>query len=60
MPELTRFYGIIIKMFFRNTEHEPPHVHVSKEWHETHKNELLDMWNNQPTPPQSSGVWLFW
>jgi hypothetical protein len=75
MPELARFYGIVIKMFFRGTEHDPPHIHVSygdyaglidlrngemiegdlptrayrlvKEWHEAHKNELLDMWNNQ-------------
>jgi len=29
MPELARFYGIVIKMFFRNTEHEPPHIHAS-------------------------------
>ena len=27
MPEITRFYGIIIKIFFRN-EHNPPHVHA--------------------------------
>jgi hypothetical protein len=29
MPEITRFYGIIIKMFFREKEHEPPHIHVT-------------------------------
>jgi hypothetical protein len=29
MPELARFYGIVIKMFFHNAEHEPPHIHVS-------------------------------
>ncbi|MEZ0537100.1 DUF4160 domain-containing protein [Caldicellulosiruptoraceae bacterium PP1] len=27
MPEITRFYGIIIKMFFKN-EHNPPHFHA--------------------------------
>lgn len=27
MPEITRFYGIIIKIFFRN-EHNPPHIHA--------------------------------
>jgi hypothetical protein len=27
VPEITRFYGIVIKMFFRN-EHNPPHIHV--------------------------------
>ena len=29
MPELARFYGLVIKMFFRDSEHEPPHIHVS-------------------------------
>lgn len=28
MPEISRFYGIIIKMFFKPKEHEPPHVHA--------------------------------
>lgn len=28
MVELVRFYGIIIKMFFRQSEHNPPHIHV--------------------------------
>jgi len=26
MPELTRFYGLIVKMFFK--DHAPPHIHV--------------------------------
>jgi hypothetical protein len=28
MPEVSRFYGIIIKMFFKPKEHEPAHVHA--------------------------------
>lgn len=28
MPEITRFYGIIIKMFFKPQEHEPSHIHA--------------------------------
>lgn len=28
MPEITRFYGIVIKMFFRDSEHEPSHIHA--------------------------------
>lgn len=28
MPEITRFYGIVIKMFFKPKEHEPSHVHA--------------------------------
>jgi hypothetical protein len=26
MPEISRFYGLIIKMFFK--DHAPPHIHV--------------------------------
>ena len=28
MPEIARFYGIVIKMFFKPKEHEPSHVHA--------------------------------
>ena len=28
MPEIARFYGIIIKMFFKPKEHEPSHLHA--------------------------------
>ncbi len=28
MPVISRFYGIIVKMYFRQTEHNPPHFHV--------------------------------
>ena len=28
MPEVSRFYGIIIKMFFKPKEHEPSHLHA--------------------------------
>lgn len=28
MPELSRFYGIIIRMYFLPKEHNPPHIHV--------------------------------
>jgi len=28
MPELSRFYGLIIKMFFGESEHGKPHIHV--------------------------------
>ena len=26
MPEISRFFGVVIRMFFN--EHDPPHVHV--------------------------------
>ena len=28
MPEISRFYGIGIKMFFKPKEHEPSHIHA--------------------------------
>ncbi len=28
MPEITRFYGIIISMYYKPKEHEPAHIHV--------------------------------
>ena len=32
MPEISRFYGIVIKMFF--DDHQPPHFHVLYGEHE--------------------------
>ena len=28
MPVLARFYGIIIRMYFLQSEHNPPHIHA--------------------------------
>ncbi len=28
MPVISRFYGIVIKMFFLQKEHQPPHFHA--------------------------------
>lgn len=28
MPVISRFYGITIKMYFQNKEHNPPHLHA--------------------------------
>jgi hypothetical protein len=28
MPNVSRFYGIVIKMFFLQREHQPPHFHA--------------------------------
>jgi len=32
MPEISRFYGIVVKMFYE--DHEPPHFHVRYGDHE--------------------------
>ena len=28
MPEISRFYGLVVKMYFKGNEHNPPHIHV--------------------------------
>ena len=28
MPVISRFYGIVIRMYFIQAEHNPPHVHA--------------------------------
>lgn len=28
MPTIAKFYGMIIKMYFQQREHNPPHFHV--------------------------------
>ena len=28
MPVIARFYGLVIKMYFLQREHNPPHIHV--------------------------------
>ena len=28
MPVISRFYGMVIKMYFLTSEHNPPHIHV--------------------------------
>ena len=28
MPDIARFYGMVIKMYFQQKEHNPPHFHV--------------------------------
>lgn len=28
MPEISRFFGIVIRMYFDSTEHNPPHIHA--------------------------------
>ena len=28
MPIISRFYGLIVKMYFMQSEHNPPHIHA--------------------------------
>ncbi len=34
MPELSRFYGIIIRMFNIDNEHPPKHIHIKYNEHQ--------------------------
>ena len=38
MPVIARFYGIVVKMFFKPKEHDPAHKH---------QDELTEMWRTQ-------------
>ena len=40
MPEISRFFGIIIRMYYN--DHAPPHVHVEYQGEKL----LLDFWGN--------------
>ena len=28
MPVIARLFGVVIKMYFRDSEHNPPHIHA--------------------------------
>ena len=28
MPIISNFYGIVVKMYFQQSEHNPPHIHA--------------------------------
>ena len=28
MPVISRFYGMVVKMYFLSSEHNPPHIHI--------------------------------
>lgn len=34
MPEISRFYGMIVRMYLKSKEHEPPHIHIEYSGHE--------------------------
>ena len=58
MPEICRFYGIVIGMFY--DEHRPPHFHVRYGSHEAllHINELVVAKGS--LPPRTLGLVVEW
>ena len=55
MPTISMFYGILIRMFFKDTDkHHLPHIHA-----EIHKDDLLVDWElavNGRTPFKIKGL----
>lgn len=59
MPEITRFYGIIIKIFFTR-EHNPPHFHaVYGEYNGTFEISTLNMIEGD-LPPKAQALVKEW
>ena len=58
MPEISRFYGIVIGMFY--DEHRPPHFHVRYGEHQAvvRINELIVM--EGALPPRALGLVVEW
>lgn len=60
MPTITNFYGLSIRMNFRQKEHNPPHIHVSYGGAEC----LMDVRNGcileGKIPPRAAGMAAEW
>ena len=58
MPEISRFYGIVIRMFFE--DHNPPHFHAYYGEHEV----LIDLYSFAVfagrLPPRALGLVIEW
>jgi len=52
MPEICRFYGIVIKMYF--DDHYPPHFHAQYAGQEV----LIDVGPRDPGPVTRAGAWI--
>jgi len=58
MPELSRFYGIVIRMYFG--DHQPPHFHA----HYAGRNAVIDIetlaFIEGQLPPRARGLVIEW
>ena len=58
MPEISRFYGIVIKMYF--ADHDPPHFHAEYAEHEARiAISTLALLSGQ-LPPRAMGLVAEW
>ena len=60
MPILSQFYGIIIKMYFQKSEHNPPHFHVSYGGREAEYDILSNQFIVGKMPPRVAGLVTEW
>ena len=58
MPEISRFYGIVIKMFF--DDHEPPHFHVEYAEHQAVVSIEIVALIGGTLPPRALGLVAEW
>ena len=60
MPELSRFLGIVIRMYAAEKEHNPPHFHASyNEFEAVFSIDPLEQINGK-LPPRIYGIVMEW
>ena len=60
MPEISRFYGIVISINYRAREHNPPHFHVAYGDFEARYNiNTLEKINGN-LPKTAEGLVMYW
>ena len=58
MPEISRFYGIIVRMFF--DDHPPPHIHVDYSGHKAVVDIASVSLISGSLPPRAMGLLTEW
>lgn len=58
MPEISRFYGIVIRMFF--DDHNPPHIHVEYSGHDARIDINTLAVISGRLPPRAQGLVAEW
>ena len=60
MPVIAKFYGLVIKMYFQQREHNPPHFHaIYGEYIGIFDIQTLEMLEGD-LPPKASAMVLEW
>lgn len=60
MPEISRFLGIVIRMYFSEKEHNPPHFHAAyNEFEAVFSIDPLELLRGK-LPPRIYGIVMEW